>query len=126
MALTKTLQVRVIICSAIGKRDDMMHMFRRRCPAFPQAHFAQRMRGNEPAPDAWPRAIVTALHLRRASIAVILRRYNLLVRRAVLPLGQFRAARIAAGMAGFSWYGCHLPFDPFSTMHKWKVFSSPI
>ena len=105
MALTKALQVRVIICSAIGKRDDMMHMFRRRCPAFPQAHLAQRVRGNKPAPDARPRAIIAALHLRRASIAVILRRYNLLVRRAVLLFGQFRAARIAAGMAGFSRHG---------------------
>ena len=102
MALTKTLQVRVIICSAIGKRDDMMHMFRRRCPAFPQAHLAQRVRGEEGAPDARPRPVIAALHLRRASIAIILRRHDLLVRRAVLLFGQFRAARIAAGMAGFS------------------------
>ena len=102
MALTKTLQVRIIICSAIGKRDDMMHMFRRRRPAFPQAHLAQRVCGEKGAPDARPRPIIAAFHLRRASIAVILRRYNLLVRRAVLPFGQLRAARIAAGMAGFS------------------------
>ena len=82
----------------------MVHLRSRRHSALPAAHFAQGMRGNEPAPNGWPRAIVPLLHFRRSAVAIVLGRDQLLVRRAVLPVRQLRAAGIAAGMLGFPWH----------------------
>ena len=78
------------------------------------AGIAQGMRGNKPAPNGWPRAIVPFLHFLRSTVAIVLGRDQLLVRRAVLPVRQLRAAGIAAWML---WFSGHFPCLRFLLIH---------
>ncbi len=87
------------------QRHDMMYFGSSRDPTFALAYLAQRMRSNVPAPDTRPFAIIPALHFRRPSVTVVLRRDQLLMRWAICALGQFRTARIAARP---SWFPRHM------------------
>ena len=102
--LAQRHEVALVMGAARRQRNDMVHLRSCRHPALAPAHFAQGMRGNEPAPNGWPRAVVPLLHFRRSAVAIVLGRDQLLVRRAVLPVRQLRAAGIATGVLGFSWH----------------------
>ena len=102
--LAQRHEIALVMGAARRQRNNVMHLRSRRHPALAPAHFAQGMRGNEPAPNGWPRAVVPLLHFRRSAVAIVPGRDQLLVRRAVLPVRQLRAAGIATGVLGFSWH----------------------
>ena len=102
--LAQRHEIALVMGAARRQRNDVVYLRSRRHPAFAPAHFAQGMRGNKPAPNGWPRAVVPLLHFRRSAVAIVPGRDQLLVRRAVLPVRQLRAAGIAAGVLGFSWH----------------------
>ena len=102
--LAQRHEIVLIMGAARRQRNDVVYLRSRRHPALPAAHFAQGMRGNKPAPNRWPRAIVPLLHFRRSAVAIVPGRDQLLVRRAVLPVRQLRAAGTAARVLGFSWH----------------------
>ena len=102
--LAQRHEIALVMGAARRQRNDVVYLRSRRHPALAPAHFAQGMRGNKPAPNGWPRAVVPFLHFRRSAVAIVPGRDQLLVRRAVLPVRQLRAAGIAAGMLGFSWH----------------------
>lgn len=102
--LAQRHEIALVMGAARRQRNDMVHLRSRRHPALAPAHLAQGMRGNKPAPNGWPRAVVPLLHFRRSAVAIVLGRDQLLVYRAVLPVRQLRAAGIAAGMLGLSWH----------------------
>ena len=112
--LAQCHEIALVMGTARRQRNDVVYLRSHRHPALSPAHFAQGMRGNKPAPNGWPRAIVPLLHFRRSAVAIVLGRDQLPVRRAVLPVRQLRAAGIAAGMLGFSG---HFPCLRFLLIH---------
>ena len=95
--LAQRHEIVLIMGTARRQRNDVVYLRSRRHLALAPAHFTQGMRGNKPAPNRWPRAIVPFLHFRRSAVAIVLGRDQFLVRRAVLPVRQLRAARVTAG-----------------------------
>nr|DAU01001.1 MAG TPA: hypothetical protein [Caudoviricetes sp.] len=112
--LTQRHKIALVMGAACRQRNNMMHLRSHRHPVLAPAHFTQGMHGNKPAPNGWPRAVVPFLHFRRSAVAIVLGRDQLLVRRAVLPVRQLRAAGIAAGMLGFPG---HFPCLRFLLIH---------
>ena len=103
--LAQRHEITLIMSAAVCQRDNVVYFLRRRDPTFAPAYLAERVRCNVPAPDGWPHAVVPLLHFRRSAVAIVLGRDQLLVRRAVLPVRQLRAAGISAGTLGFHGHG---------------------
>jgi hypothetical protein len=101
---TEAHEVRLIVCSSFGERNDVMDFLNRNVSSFLQALLAERMLVDVPVTDSFPRpAVAFAGRVAALELLVVLF-HDLGVLLAVNTVGQVRAAGKAARSLWFHWH----------------------